>query len=171
MGASIAIKVDTSSLQGEFNKALKRTGDLTPLFVDIGEYMVEETKDNFHTGTAPDGTRWEKSQRAIETGDKTLIDRGHLRDSITKKTLADGVEVGTNVVYAAIHQFGGKTRPHTIEAKAGKALHFSMGGAMIHAKSVNHPGSKMPARPFLGVNSENMKGIKRRIVEHVLDKS
>jgi phage gpG-like protein len=58
-------------------------------------------------------------------------------------------QVGTNVAYAAIHEYGGQTRAHVIEAKKAKALAFQMGGETIIRKLVHHPGSKMPERSFL----------------------
>ncbi len=57
------------------------------------------------------------------------------------------VQVGSDRPYAAIHQLGGRTGPFTIRAK-GRALKFVIGGRTIFAKSVKHPGSRMPARPF-----------------------
>ena len=57
--------------------------------------------------------------------------------------------VGTNLVYAAIHEYGGQTRAHIIEAKNAKALAFQMGGDTIIRKLVHHPGSRMPERSFL----------------------
>lgn len=78
---------------------------------------------------------------------------GTLRRSITHSVTEgpDGVtgKVGTNVVYAAIHEYGGKTKPHVIEAKRGKALKFSAGGETIFRRKVRHPGSVMPERSFL----------------------
>ena len=57
--------------------------------------------------------------------------------------------VGTTKPYAAIHEFGGRTAAHTIRARQAKALHFVLDGKDVFAKSVNHPGSVIPARPFL----------------------
>lgn len=54
-----------------------------------------------------------------------------------------------DVKYGAIHEFGGRTPAHVIEAKRGKALAFMMGGKMAFAKRVNHPGSQMPERSFM----------------------
>lgn len=84
------------------------------------------------------------------------------------------------VVYAAIHEFGGKTRPHIIRPRNGKTLKFtrSAGAFMtlpklktnttgassgqfmtvsrlrtnkleVFAKEVHHPGSNIPARPYI----------------------
>ena len=66
--------------------------------------------------------------------------------------------VGTNKVYAAIHQFGGKTKPHVIKAKNGRALSF--GGIVV--RSVNHPGSNIPARPFLTLTPRDLRDVVER---------
>jgi phage gpG-like protein len=62
--------------------------------------------------------------------------------------------IGSNVKYAAIHEFGGTTRPHVIEAKKGKALKFIIGGQTLLRRRVNHPGSRFTARKFVqtGIN-------------------
>ena len=57
--------------------------------------------------------------------------------------------VGPNVTYARIHEYGGMTRAHVIQARNKKALAFQMGGVGLVRKSVQHPGSKMPERSFL----------------------
>lgn len=54
------------------------------------------------------------------------------------------------IAYAAIHEFGGTTRPHRIEPRNARVLAFNMGGKPAFARFVNHPGSKIPARPYLG---------------------
>lgn len=45
------------------------------------------------------------------------------------QVLGDQIEsaIGSNVEYAAIHEFGGQTKPHIIRAKNAKALVFSRG--------------------------------------------
>lgn len=57
--------------------------------------------------------------------------------------------IRTNVVYARIHELGGRTRPHTIYPKRAKALRFMKGGKAIFAKKIHHPGSQMPARHWI----------------------
>ncbi len=106
---------------------------------------------------------------------------GTLRRSISPFISSAGEnltgKVGTNLEYAAIHEFGGVTKPHTILPKRGKALLFATGGeyqisafgqlniakytrkgklarrqaqgAVTFAKKVNHPGSVIPERSFL----------------------
>lgn len=57
--------------------------------------------------------------------------------------------IGTNVEYAGIHEFGGQTKAHVIEALNAKALMFQKDGRTIFATRVDHPGSRMPERSFL----------------------
>ena len=54
--------------------------------------------------------------------------------------------IGSRLKYAAIHEFGGKTQPHVIRAKNGKALAFRIGQRLVFARQVKHPGSEIPAR-------------------------
>ena len=89
----------------------------------IGRYIVASTLRRFERERAPDGTPWLKSARAIADGGRTLTDTGRLRGSITHAVMDAGhtVEIGSNVVYAAIHQFGGRTgrgRRVTIPARS-----------------------------------------------------
>ena len=105
---------------------------------EVGQTLVSSTLYRFEEGRAPDGVPWLPSRRARETGGQTLVDTARLRNSITHRASADGVEVGTNVVYAAIHQFGSRrdgSRPRGI-----------------------------PARPYLGIDDGDRDAI-RRVVE------
>lgn len=81
-------------------------------------------------------------------GPRTLgVRTGALRQSIHARPSGDGVIVGTDKPYAAIHEFGGTTRPHVISARVGKFLRFTQAGVVRFARSVNHPGSHIRPRP------------------------
>ena len=73
---------------------------------------------------------------------------GRLRASvipIVRSTAEFGVS--SNVIYARIHELGGKTRPHVIYPKNKKALYWA--GAKFPVKKVKHPGSTLPARHWM----------------------
>lgn len=78
---------------------------------------------------------------------------GRLRDSISPRVTESGNtvvgEVGTNVAYASIHEYGGRTPAHDIFPRKGRALAFMMGGKQVIVKSVHHPGSVFPERSFM----------------------
>ena len=64
------------------------------------------TVERFDTNVGPDGQAWEPSFRATIVGGKTLVDKGHLRDSIHSLAEDDAVEIGSADPRAAVHQFG-----------------------------------------------------------------
>jgi len=89
------------------------------------------------------------------TGANTLRwQTGGLARSILSRVSGSGfstqARVGPTLVYGAIHETGGRTKAHVIKArKAGGALAFAHKGANVVVKSVQHPGSLIPARPYM----------------------
>lgn len=79
-------------------------------------------------------------------------------------------QVGTNVPYAAIHEYGGKTRPHTIVPKSASVLHFFVGGREVFTRKVMHPGSVIPARPYLRPALEESQGEIEAVFEEEIAK-
>lgn len=78
------------------------------------------------------------------------MDTGRLRSSIRADpprlfTLRPSVRVGSDLDYAEWVHDG--TRPHTIRPRRAKALRFVVGGRVVYAKVVQHPGTR--PRPFL----------------------
>jgi len=122
-------------------------GLLPQVLDEVGEAVVSLTMRRFEEGKGPDGVEWPTSARAAAEGGQTLVDRGGLRDSITHDLLpgASGVEVGTNLRYGAIHQFGG-----TVKAKTGNGLRFRVAGQWIRKAAVT-----IPERPYLGLSSDD----------------
>lgn len=95
-----------------------------------------------------------------------------LRRSITYRIESFGNDItaiiGTNVEYAAIHEYGGKTSPHEILPVHGKALAFMLQGQLMILKKVNHPGSNIPERSFLRSSlAENREIIIEKMKEAV----
>lgn len=122
-------------------------GDLTPLLEGIGLYLEGATIDRFDNETAPDGARWVPSIRARTEGGKTLSDSAQLRGSITSEAGPSEVAVGTNKIYAGVHQFSA-----VIRAKSAPFLSFELPGGLgfRRVKEV-----EIPARPFLGLSGED----------------
>ena len=105
---------------------------------------IARTMDTQNELTIGHISRSKLSQR----GPKTLgVVSNRLRGSVrrTNATVSGtSVEstIGTNVKYAAVHEYG--TGPYKIRPKSGKALRFFAGGNVVFARHVNHPG--FPAR-------------------------
>ncbi len=119
----------------------------------IGEQMVNSTRERFKEGVAPDGSRWRKSVRAGMQGGQTLVDTRDLEKSITYQAYPDRVDVGTNKLYAPVHQQG-----KTIYSKRGRYLKFRVGKQFVTRKRVI-----IPKRPFIGISKEDREEVRNII--------
>ena len=125
----------------------QRAGNLRPALLGIGEIVQEGTKQRFETATDPDGNKWLLNTPATllaedefgnlrKEGDKPLTNHGTLAESIHYQMSSDkAVEVGSNMVQAAMMQFGG--------TKA----------------EFPHLWGDIPARPYLGVSEAEKAAI------------
>jgi hypothetical protein len=104
----------------------------------------------------------DKAIRSYLTGprpERLGVVTGRLRAGVFSKAsrgtpgeiFATGVLGVSNIIYSWIHELGGTTRPHVIQAKSAPylAFYWEKIGRWVRFKKVNHPGSKMPARPYL----------------------
>jgi len=146
-GAAISVTLSGSALRG-FQQLEGVMANTTPVMAAIGAGLVASTHMRFVTQTDPDGAAW----RALNTqyaetkrNSRILTESGRLRDSINSQAGAKEVRVGTNVIYAAIHQFGGTIRP-----KSASHLRFRIGDALVTVASVT-----LPDRPFLGISGDD----------------
>lgn len=95
-------------------------------------------------------------------GKKILQNTGRLKNSITYRP-ASGVGgtaqlvIGTNLLYARIHQFGG-----TIRAKSARALKFLV-STPTGLQFVQKRAVKIPARPYLVIRPEDPKRLTQAI--------
>lgn len=124
---------------GTAQKALstlsQRLSNLSPLMADIGELLLESTKQRFATSTSPDGVLWLPLKDG--SGRKPLVLTGTMRDQIFPSSGPDYVEISASAKQAAWHQFG--VAPFQRETR-----NFGF---------VEHPG--ITARPFLGLSAQD----------------
>lgn len=153
--SGVRLHTDLSGLAGPqaaLERLRPRLEDLSPLMDDIGSALVASTLRRFEDQQGPDGKRWAplseltklnrvggvkraytknmKFRKGVEaklSGMKILQRFGHLRNSINHQATRDAVEIGTPMLYGAIHQFGGQ---------AGRGNKVTI-----------------PARPFLGLDA------------------
>ena len=150
----VRIVGDLGQLQATLRKM--QAVQMPPIARQIGEALVSSTIRRFGEQKAPDGTPWQplaaatvaprakdygkrgkikKGAEARLQGRKILIQSARLRNSISARVGGSKVAVGTNVVYARIHQFGG-------QAGRGKKV-------------------RIPARPYLGISRDDQEEIAR----------
>lgn len=123
--------------------ALAKPAAFNSVLQDIGEDVLGDVQDNIAYQKLADGSGMPQSAAAVKRGGKTLLDRGHLRDSYAYQIAGGILAVGSNMVYAAIHHFGGKTgRGHKIN---------------------------ITARPVLGINSQRELAIGDKLGKALLE--
>lgn len=164
----VNVEIKDQAVKGMLTDMSRRGENMRPVMREIGEIVRSSILRNFAEGGRPE--KWvptkilgktNTSNRTDTTyllkpkkgkspstplpGRLTLIDTGRLRNSITSRAYGDRVEIGTKVVYAAIHQFGGK---------AGRGRKVTI-----------------PARPYLMVQDEDWPQIRVKIIDYILGKN
>lgn len=114
----------------------------------LGETLKKIHSDRFKAETAPEGKKWKPlSDRTLalkrKRGKSTKILRqdGYLADKTAYNVSNDGVEFGSQEIYAQLHQFGGK-------AGRGKKV-------------------TIPARPWLGAGEKDEQLLLRKAEWHL----
>jgi phage virion morphogenesis protein len=159
----IKVELKDHGVKDMLARLQERMGNMTSFMKEVGELVRSSVIKNFMKGGRPE--KWKPhalatilggiskkkfTQRGgLKTGSsrklaggKVLIDTARLMNSVTSRARNDRVEIGTNVIYAAIHQLGGK---------AGRGRKVTI-----------------PARPFLAVQDEDWTEIKKTIERYLM---
>jgi phage gpG-like protein len=186
----IKLTVDSREAQGLLDGIESRGRDLTPYMRAFGEYMKGSIDKNFAAGGRPEPwaplklgtttawalgrkTWWKKSGALSAAGAKALgrrtplTDTGALRRSIRHVAGSRSVEIyasksqgGVNI--AAVHQFGATLPP--LVPKSKLALFWP--GAAHPVKRTK--GGRIPARPFLLFQAEDLQEFRDGLASYLL---
>jgi phage gpG-like protein len=158
----ISIKVNDAPVQALLNRLAQSVKNMQPALSEIGSTLVNNIGMGFKSSTSPYGEKWKpigqaailgrmgknkgnftKDGKISKTGQgvamsgfQPLMSSGVLRNSITQTVEGSSVVVGTNVKYAATHQFG---------AKQGAYGRTRRGGPI--------PWGNIHARPFMPIRN------------------
>ncbi|MEQ5870238.1 phage virion morphogenesis protein [Sagittula sp. NFXS13] len=161
----IELDFDLDELTPALARVIAKLGDTTELMQDIGELMVNSTKQNFAEGTDPDGDAWApKSMATLEAYRRREGKKANasvpsrpligvtrmLSTTISYEAQNGSVEWGSNQIQAAVMQFG---------AKKG-AFGTASNGSSI-------PWGNIPARPFLGFGEADKTAIQETIEDYL----
>lgn len=130
--AGTALVFDLSALAARAQQVAALADFDTGALLDaIGQEVAEQTRERLmYDKESPDGVPWlawsDAYAETRHSGHSLLVSNGHLADSIQHVVAGNNVEVGSNLVYAAIHHFGGA-----------------------------EVGMPIPARPYLGISAQN----------------
>ncbi|WP_237162855.1 phage virion morphogenesis protein [Serratia symbiotica] len=126
------------TLRRALERMVRSLENRQPLMQAISEDMLSAVMENFEQEGRP---KWLPVQRA----GKILQNTRRLMSSIDSDADNNMAVVGTNVVYARIHNEGGTTRPHVIRPRYKQALAFN---GRWSKRSIT-TGSCYPERRFL----------------------
>ncbi|KWF84990.1 virion morphogenesis protein [Burkholderia cepacia] len=108
--------IDASRFESVMGRILGLMRDATPLMALIAPLMHDAVEENFSQEGRPKWLGLSKKtlkRRREDAGTGKILQRsGRLAGSIAQSYDATSARVGTNVVYAAIHQFGGTIQRH-----------------------------------------------------------
>ena len=139
----MAVRIVVSDFEEAANVIARIADPDVPQYLDeLGVLVTSQTQRRIRSEkSSPAGAAW----KANAEGTSILFRSGALDDSVHHEVGGREVEVGSNMVYAGIHQDGG-----TISPKKANALSFRIGGAFVAVKSVT-----MPQRQYLGISAAN----------------
>ncbi|BCH55281.1 phage virion morphogenesis protein [Agrobacterium vitis] len=135
-GISYIATIDDQDMREKLAELIGKMTRPTGFYKNVGEHLLNSVKDNFEAEATPDGTRWQalsqttrdlRSQKYSNAPAAILRASGDLMNSINMQASDTEVRIGSSLIYAAIHQFGG-------DAGRGKEV-------------------TIPARPYLGLSA------------------
>jgi phage virion morphogenesis protein len=145
----IDVDIDDREIRAALQNLLAVTGNLDDVLTEIGEALVERTKQRFGTLTGPDGERWADNSPvtiARKGHNQPLTGEGTLGEQIHARLLGDNtLAVGSSMEYAAMQQFGGTQAEFP------------------------HLWGDIPARPFLGISEDDKDEVLNIIRTHLED--
>lgn len=154
--AGITITLDDTEFSRWLTQTLGRITHLEDALKEVGEILVQSTQNRFGTKIAPGGAAWAPNSPVTVAikghGSQLRGKSGALGDTIHYQL--DGtkaVEVGSNMIYAAVQQFG---QPKGASGRTRR-------GAPI-------PWGDIPPRPFVGVSQEDEDRITEIMADYLL---
>jgi len=174
MNNNIPIELDPA-----IKKILTNLRVASPLMKNIASIMLDDVYNNFEQEGNPmwvplsRNTIKERERKGFWPG-KILQRTGQLLKSITSRFTATSAEVGTNKVYAAIHQFGGTfnqaarseifIRPRN---KSGKFKRTKRVKPYGQGYSFSSRTITIPARPFLRLSQQAYENITTAVLKYI----
>lgn len=188
--SGFSVTIDDTTVVAALGELSQRLGDMSEPLSEIGQMLVTEADLAFREQRDPWGDKWKalrpstlRARRKGKGAGKTahiLRDTGRLASSISYSTETNSVVVGTNVVYSAIHQFGGEIN----RGASTRTLYFKMNkaGTEVSNRFVRKDKSnfaqdvnigpytiRIPARPFLPINASGQVALPTDTLDEILD--
>lgn len=151
----------------------KKLGNMKPIMSSIAETMRVSVIKNFETEGGRLGQKWQRlspatikqrQQKGYWPG-KILQRTGQLKRSILSSYGDDYAQVSTNLIYAAIQNYGGIIHRSTLKTYLRKKI--SRRDAKKPSKN-KMSTIRIPARPFMQLTEQDLGKIKKKILESLI---
>lgn len=187
--AGISHSIDAQLATDTLGRLERAAGNPEGAYHALGAHFVFSTQRNIEMETAPDGSRWPRlsprtAEKRVDKGQRgygqMLRVKNRLYFSIAYQVLPDGVEWGSNVEYARIHQLGGVI---TMPPRQGKVTlkRIRRQGGGIRSRFARHGAKggeerlvsirghqiRIPARPYLGISAADRQEAPEIIAEYL----
>ncbi|WP_038906873.1 phage virion morphogenesis protein [Dickeya oryzae] len=169
MSNSYEIKYNITDFERGLGELIQRLEHREPLMRELAAAMHDAVEENFASQGRPAWAGWSPRYAKKREGGKILQKSGRLATSINEYSDNDSATVGTNVVYARIHQEGGTIN---IPARSQQAYYRqhkdgSVGNRFVKKSKSNFSQwntigeykIKITARPFLHLTEPDVDGM------------
>jgi len=176
-GTMIDVKIKDHGVKKLLAEIQRRAHTLSPAMNIIGQIVRTSIVRNFEKEGRPE--KWKKHSKTTEKrrgkGASILRAESHLMNSIHHKADKNSVVIGTNRIYAAVHQFGAKkgafgtfsvtqqVKEHIRKIK-GKRQKVR---AHKRTRKMPVPWGDIPARPFMMVQKEDWDEIRAALSDYI----
>ena len=115
--AGIRLEVDDRNVAAALQNLLHATDNLQPVLNDIGEILINSTRERLEAQIEPSGQAFtplkpQTLKRKKRNRDKVLIYRGDLFRELAYQANTESLEFGSDRIYAARQHFGDDSRNH-----------------------------------------------------------
>ena len=155
--AGVTIELNEQEVRRRLGELQGRVADITPALRDMGEALLNSTRQRFSEMRGPEGHPWaplsdEYRARKPKNADKILVLHGYLRGTLNYQIEDAGttLAIGSPLIYAGTQQFG---------AKKGQYGSTSKGRPI--------PWGTIPARPFLGLSQDDKAEVMGILKKHL----
>lgn len=171
------IVFDVTDFERSLGELINKFEKRAPLMTMLAGLMEDSVQENFEVEGRPKWQHWKSNAYwAQRRGGKILQRSGRLAASITAYSDNDMATVGTNVVYAGIHQSGGKI---TIPARSQQAYYRQNKDGTLNNKFARKSKAnysewhtipayeiKITARPFLHLTESDVTDMEEKATDY-----
>lgn len=171
----LIIDVDSFAADKKLKGLVDASRDLRPLLIGLGMMAIREFDKNFRAQGRP--TQWAPlkpktlhRRRKSGKGAKILRDTGRLQQSLSQGRIGNvyrleprSLTIGSNLVYARIHQFGGTIKRRPRSKPDGTPIRKKFAATASARMTYRARTIRIPARPYLVIPAEAISRFQRAV--------